>query len=163
MKKNKRQELEKDCERFGITDILWKYKSKLQSNKTPKIHHLAWVVYSDYLLLSKSSKGKCVCITCWKVDDWYSSDMHPWHYREAWTSLKRKFVDDNVRPQCVWCNVMKNGNYKMYTFAMIEKFWFEWCYMITTDKDTHTIKNWQYGDMIKEWYQFIIKHNKWKR
>lgn len=74
---SKRSELEKDCTKFGILDILGEYKNKLGSHKNPKIHHLAWVVYSDYLLLSKSEDGKCTCVTCNKVDDRYSSAMHP--------------------------------------------------------------------------------------
>lgn len=154
--KNKRQQLQKDCERFGISDVFDIYKNKLQSNKNPKIHHLAWVVYSDYLLLLKSKDGKCCCVTCGKIDDWYSSDMHPWHFRTAWSSLKYKFVDDNVHPQCIYCNVMLNGNYQKYTLYMIDKFGRDRVDNILQDKEIYTIKNWEYWDMIQKWWTFII-------
>lgn len=31
----------------------------------------------------------------------------------------------NCRPQCVWCNVYKSGNYIEYTRRMIEEVWIE--------------------------------------
>lgn len=156
---SKRSELEKDCTKFGILDILGEYKNKLGSHKNPKIHHLAWVVYSDYLLLSKSEDGKCTCVTCNKMDDRYSSAMHPWHFRTAGSSLKHKFNDDNVRPQCVGCNVMLNGNYQKYTLYMIDKFWKERVETILDDKETYKIRDYEYADKIKEWYLYIQQHD----
>lgn len=32
---------------------------------------------------------------------------------------------NNCRPQCVWCNVYKSGNYIEYTRRMIEEVWIE--------------------------------------
>lgn len=153
--KSKRQELEKECIRFWLVEILEEYKKKLWSHKNPKLHHLARVVYSDYLLLTKSKDWKCICVTCGKIDEWYSPAMHPWHFLEAGKSLKRKFEDDNVRPQCVWCNVMKNGNYKIYTIFMQKKFGRKRVDNILQDKEIHTIKNWQYAEMILERYKTI--------
>jgi len=154
---SKRDELEGDCTKFGILHILDEYKSKLWSHKNPKIHHLAWVVYSDYLLLSKSKNGVCVCVTCGKADNWYSSAMHPWHFRTAGSSLKHKFNDDNVRPQCVGCNVMLNGNYQKYTLFIIDKFWKERVENILDDKETHKIRVHEYAEKIIKRFDFIIK------
>jgi hypothetical protein len=158
MKKNKRAEITKDCERFWILHILEAYKHNLWSNKNPKLHHLAWVVYSDYLLLSKSKNWYCVCVTCGTIDQRHSSAMHPWHFRTAGSSLKHKYNNDNVRPQCVWCNVMKNGNYQKYTLFMIDKFGREWVDDILQDKWTINIKWFQYAEMIQKRYDFI-QHN----
>lgn len=145
---SKRKDIIKDCSKFEIMHILEEYKHKLIQKK-PQIHHLARVVYSDYLLLLKSdSKRFCKCITCDSVllrDNQY---MHPWHFRTAGTSLKYKFVDDNVRPQCMRCNVMLNGNYQVYTLKMVDKFWRDRVDNILSDQEMITIKNREYAEKI---------------
>lgn len=139
-------------------DVMEYYKSKLSHHKNPKIHHLARVVYSDYLLLLKCQNGWCTCVTCWSKLRWDNPQMHPWHYRGAWSSLKWKFVDDNVRPQCYSCNVWKDGNYRNYKIFIDKTMWVEWEDMVWNDKETMTIKNRQYADMIKEWRAYILWH-----
>lgn len=151
------KDIMKDCTKFDIVHILEEYRNKL-TQKKPQIHHLARVVYSDYLLLSKcDEKWLCKCLTCKSVLPRHSQYMHPAHFRTAWTSLKYKFVDDNVRPCCMQCNVIKNGNYQVYTLIMIDRFWRERVDNILSDQETITIKNREYAEKILQWYNIL--HN----
>lgn len=154
----KRKDIRKDCEKFWLMDILEVYRSKLEVNLKPKLTHLVWVVYSDYLLLKKSTHWKCVCVTCGAIKDWYDPTCHPWHYRKAWSSLKHKYNDDNVRPQCFHCNVWLDGNYRNYTLRYINKFGKEAEQAIWSDKETKTYKNFQYAEMIKERFTYLNAH-----
>lgn len=151
----KRQPIVKDCTKFGIMEILEIYRKKLEVYKKPKLTHLVRLVYSDYLLLSKSVNWKCKCVTCWVIKDRFDPTCHPAHFRTAWTSLKHKYNDDNVFPCCYYCNVALNGNYAKYTLFMIDKFWIERVDNILTDKETITIKNYQYAEMISKRFDFI--------
>ena len=151
----KRKELMNDCIRFDLVHILNELKDRLPQKK-PKIHHLARVVYSDYLLITKcDSKWMCHCLTCSSILPRHNQYMHPWHFRTAWSSLKYKFVDDNVRPQCYSCNVWKNGNYQVYTLHMIDKFWRERVDNILSDQEMITIKNREYAEKILTWYNIL--------
>lgn len=154
---SKWRDIIKDCNKFEIMHILEEYKHKLIQKK-PQIHHLARVVYSDYLLLSKYDiNWFCKCITCDSVLSRDNQYMHPWHFRTAGTSLKYKFVDDNVRPQCMRCNVMLNGNYQVYTLKMVDKFWRERVDNILSDQEIITIKNREYADKILGRYNILKK------
>lgn len=149
VKESKRSEIEKDVEKFGIDEAYQEYKKSLSWKKGKvKIHDLAWKVYSDYLLLTKCVNGCCTCVTCGAKKWWSDWNMHPWHFLEAGKSLKYKFNDDNVHPQCAYCNVMLHGNYKEYTIYMVDNFSRERVDSILSDKWTVTIKNYQYADMI---------------
>ncbi len=151
----KRKDIIKDCSKFEIMHILEEYKHKLIQKK-PQLHHLARVVYSDYLLLKNcDDKWNCKCITCDSVLPRDNQYMHPWHFRTAGSSLKYKFVDDNVRPQCMRCNVMLNGNYQIYTLKMIEKFWKERVETILHDQEIIQIKNREYAEKIQGRYNIL--------
>lgn len=159
MTKSKRTALEKECIKFDIVHIMEQYKSKLSMRyKNPKIHHLARLVYSDYLRYTKSVDWICTCVTCGSKLPRNSQYMHPWHFRTAGTSLLWKFADNNVRPQCARCNVMLNGNYAKYTLFMIDKFWKEYTEFLLNDNTTTDIKNFKYAKMISERY-VIIKYD----
>lgn len=54
-KVSKWEGLEKDALKYGIFDIYEAYKKKIVV-KNPNIKHLAWKVFSDYLLIKKSDK-----------------------------------------------------------------------------------------------------------
>ena len=152
---NKWKDIIKDCSRFEIMHILEEYKHKLIQKK-PQIHHLARVVYSDYLLLSKcDEKWNCKCTTCKSVLPRHSKYMHPWHYRRAGESLKYKYVDDNVRPQCYSCNVWKDWNYRNYYIRYVKKFGEEREKEVWTDWESITIKNREYAEKILVRYNIL--------
>lgn len=151
----KRKELRKDCEKFWLMDILQAYRNKVEVNKNPKLYHLARVVYSDYLLLKKSINWKCTCITCSIVMPRDDPNCQPWHFRKAWTSLKHKYNDDNVYPQCMRCNVMLDWNYVVYTLRMQDMRGRERVETIRHDSETKAYKNRQYAEMIQERFTYI--------
>lgn len=156
---NKWRDIMKDCTKFGIVYILDEFKNRLHQKK-PQIHHLARAVYSDYLLITKSDDNwMCKCLTCKSVLPRDNQYMHPAHFRAAWTSLKYKFMDDNVRPWCYTCNVWKNWNYQVYTLKMIDKFWRERVEHILSDQEAITIKNREYAEKI-QWRYNILKETK---
>lgn len=161
-KKSKRSKLERDCERFDIPkQCLLHYKSKLQAHKNPKLNHLARKVFADYLLLTKSDKkGICTCVTCGNKNYRHSPQMHPWHYRTAGSSLKYRYVELNVRPQCNRCNVMLNGNYRNYHIFMLNEVWTDVERQLRNDKELHTIKNYEYAEMIIKRWNYTSNDNR---
>jgi len=125
------------------------YKAKLsQRHKNPKLKDLAWIVFADYILLKKSKNGLCTCVTCWSEKYRSDSDMHPGHYRPQGQSKLLKFEEDNVWPQCMGCNVMKNGNYREYHIFMLNTVWEQREHYLWTIKETKNWKNYEYAEMI---------------
>lgn len=168
VKKSKRDEIEKDCIKFWILDIYIAYKKKLMSVKgKPKIHHLAWFVYSQYIRLKKRIDHiNCECITCGDVMPRY--EIQAWHFIKQSRGLKHKFNDDNVWSQCMRCNVMLDWNYITYTRVMENKpeFWPQRVDMMNNDHESITIKNFEYAEMIQKRrgysWPFVLAHNKTK-
>ena len=145
-----------------ILNKIWEhYKVKFKQRKYKNMSQFARLVFADYVLLKKSDdKWFCTCVTCW--DKLHRSDpqMHPWHFRTAGTSLKYKFVLDNVRPQNYYCNVALHWNYWKYTLFMIDTFGRERVNNILSDKSLFKIKDFEYINMIKEWWlevELLIK------
>jgi len=137
-----------------ILNKIWEhYKVKFKQRKYKSMSQFARLVFADYVLLKKSDdKWICTCVTCW--DKLHRSDpqMHPWHFRTAGTSLKYKFVLDNVRPQNYYCNVALHWNYWKYTLFMIDTFGRDRVDNILSDKSLFKIKDFEYINMIKEWW-----------
>jgi len=135
-----------------ILIVVWNYyKPKFKQRQYKSIGQLARLVFADYVLLKKSDdKWICSCVTCGKELHRSDPNMHPWHFRTAWTSLKYKFVLDNVRPQDYYCNVWLHWNYGKYTLFMIDTFGRERVDNILSDKSLFKVKDWDYIDMIKE-------------
>lgn len=162
-RREKRKKIKKDCERFDIPiECFEAYKEKISANKNPKLHHLARKVFADYILLKKSKNGICTCVTCWNKNHRHSSSMHPWHYRTAGSSLKYRYVEINVRPQCVRCNVMLNGNYRNYHLFMLEEVGTDVEQQLRNDKELHSIKNYEYADMIIERWSWLTNNETYK-
>lgn len=157
-RRNKRERLEKDVERFWLEEPYQYYKKKLwERHKNPNINHLAWIVFADYLLLKKSNNWLCKCVTCWKELFYTDKNMHPWHYRPQGNSKFLKYEEDNVRPQCKRCNVMLNGNYREYAFFIIKTFWKEKEQYLRTTQKTKNWKNYELAELILErWKQITI-------
>ena len=144
----------KDCTKFDIAHILEEYRNKL-SQKKPQIHHLARVVYSDYLILTKSTNWRSNCFTCNKRLRWSDWETQPGHFRKQWWCLKHKFNDDNVEIQCRACNCALDWNYQIYTIKMIKKRWLERVEDILQDKGILVIKNYEYAEKILLRYNIL--------
>ena len=71
-------------------------------------------VFSQWIRLSNADNNKnCICITCNKTFFWKEIQaghfMSRKHYSIRWS-------EDNVKPQCVGCNVFKYG--EQYKFSL---------------------------------------------
>jgi len=74
------------------------------------------VVFSQYIRLSNAdSKGMCTCVTCNKQFHWKNIQaghfMSRKHYSTRWN-------ENNVKPQCVGCNMFKSGEQYKYSLFL---------------------------------------------
>jgi len=117
--------------------------------------------YSKYIRKSKSKDWICECITCWNKFKWDDTpNIQNWHFKTR-RFLKYRFMDNNCRPQCWRCNCALNGNYKVYTLKMIERFWLDRVEKVEYDNEIYKISNYEYVEMIKDYYLYIKDDKKW--
>ena len=78
-------------------------------------------VFSQYVRLSNADdRGYCTCITCGKKGHWKTGGIQAGHF------ISRKHYSvrwdlDNVKPQCVACNVYRAGEQYKYSLYLGEK------------------------------------------
>ena len=111
--------------------------------------------YSRYIRLSKSVDGICECITC--KEKKHRTEMQNGHFKSRWF-MKYRYMDDNCYPQCAFCNVIINWNYKKYTLAMIDKFWLDWVRKVENDTELYPFKSYMYVDIITKSFNYVMKH-----
>ena len=76
------------------------------------------VVFSQYVRLSNAdNRGYCTCVTCGKQGHWKTGGIQAGHF------LSRKHYSirwslDNVKPQCVACNVYRAGEQYKYSLYL---------------------------------------------
>jgi len=71
-----------------------------------------------YKRLVNSHDGICTCISCGKSD--LTSRMQGGHFISR-RCLPTELELDNINPQCVSCNLYKNGNVLAYRDALIDR------------------------------------------
>lgn len=96
-----------------------KQKKKSRSKLTSDLDK----VFSQWIRRKYAdSKWLVKCYTCWvKKTIW---EMQNWHFITRGCMLLRR-DPRNCRPQCVWCNIYKSGNYIEYTSNMIKEVWID--------------------------------------
>lgn len=115
-------------------------------------------VFSEYIRLKNSNdKWVCECFTCWRKQN--RKEIQNWHFVSRW-NMKYRYSEINCNPQCQMCNVILNWNYIQYTLKMIEKIGKTDTEKIINDKQTIELKQYQYEEMITEWYKFICEKKK---
>jgi len=77
------------------------------------------VVFSQYIRLSNAdNRGMCTCVTCNKQFHWKNIQaghfMSRKHYSTRWN-------ENNVKPQCVGCNMFKSGEQYKYSLFLGNK------------------------------------------
>ena len=76
------------------------------------------VVFSQYVRLSNAdNRGYCTCVTCGKQGHWKTGGIQAGHF------ISRKHYStrwnlDNVKPQCVACNVYRAGEQYKYSLYL---------------------------------------------
>ena len=98
-------------------------KTPLKKKKTTSIAKLkdkCWSLYSEWRRRSLADKnGYLVCVTCGKKAHW--KEMQGGHFIQGrYNSIL--FIDDNVHPQCVGCNIFKHGALIEYYDYMIKTY-----------------------------------------
>jgi len=71
--------------------------------------------FSLYIRLRDSENGLVQCFTCGKVAHYKTGGMQCGHFQSR-SFLATRFDEHNCQPQCVGCNMFKQG--EQYKFAM---------------------------------------------
>lgn len=138
---------------LDIVKEYWVKVHKPQWNVTRR--DLADRVFSEYIRLKHAdSKWMCKCVTCWAVMPW--TEIQNWHFITR-GNMKFRFSEENCHTQCYKCNCILSGNYQYYTMYMIDRYWKMRVQEMMHDKSTIEIKQYQYEEMIIEWYQSICQ------
>ena len=72
-------------------------------------------IFSQYIRLSSSKNGNCTCVTCGKVGDWKNGGIQAGHFMSR-KHYATRWNEDNVKPQCIGCNMFKAG--EQYKFSL---------------------------------------------
>ena len=88
--------------------IVKKQKPKTRSYYVRQLDKL----FSEYIRRSKPA----VCVTCGTHEEW--KKLQNGHYYSR-ARLPTRWDVDNCWPQCVGCNVFRNGNYTEYALFML--------------------------------------------
>ena len=76
------------------------------------------VVFSQWVRLSNAdSKGNCTCVTCGKVGHWKTGGIQAGHFMSR-KHYSTRWNEDNVKPQCVGCNMFKAGEQYKYSLYL---------------------------------------------
>ena len=71
-------------------------------------------VFSQYIRLSNADKNNmCTCVTCQKQFHWKEIQAGHFISRKHYST---RWDEDNVKPQCVGCNVFRYG--EQYKFSL---------------------------------------------
>ena len=70
-------------------------------------------IFSKYIRLKHSKNGICTCYTCGRKYE--VKKIHAGHFMSR-RHYSTRWDEDNVRPQCYFCNVGNQG--KQYEFAL---------------------------------------------
>jgi len=105
-----------------------KLKSRIRASKNKvvplsKLKDLAWVAYSRYIRQKNANlDGFAECVTCGSVMHWKS--LQAGHFIPSRNS-NVLFAENNVHPQCVGCNIFKNGAWLDYYKFMMRTYGIE--------------------------------------
>ena len=113
-------------------------------------------------LQASNASGFCRCVTCGKVDHY--KNMDGGHFISKGSSSRWALVLENVHPQCKGCNSfhMRHGTAPhTYTLWMIDYYGRDFVdHMIATKKDVHKLYASDYRDMIEDFNQQILTHER---
>jgi hypothetical protein len=102
--------------------------------------------------------GYAECITCGKVEDWHDLDGGHFVPRKH---KKHKLREENVHPQCRYCNRYRYGALGEYTLYMIDMYgrdFVEWLW--ETKSDIHKPTRQELLDLLAELKQKIAEQEK---
>ena len=76
------------------------------------------VVFSKYIRLSNADRrGICTCVTCGKQGHWKNGGIQAGHFMSR-KHYSTRWDEDNVKPQCVSCNMFRSGEQYKYSLYL---------------------------------------------
>lgn len=103
---------------FHVEQSKRQMKKKLSKSKV-KIK--AWDLLSKIIRLKYAdSNGYCSCVTCGITKQW--SELQAGHFIPKSAGNSVYFLEENIHPQCVSCNIFNSGNLPEYILFMIDTY-----------------------------------------
>lgn len=97
-----------------------KKPKKIKKKTTKQLKKILDTLISEYIRRSYAdSRGYVSCVTCGKYMPWQESQCG--HYISR-VYLATRFMEQNLAPQCVGCNIFKSGNMPSYTLYIQRKY-----------------------------------------
>jgi hypothetical protein len=110
---NKSKLLDRQLDKTNAKLMAKKSKSELKTAKKK-----AWELFSRYIRLKDADQdGNTKCVTCGKVDSY--KKMQAGHAISG-RGGRVLFEEKIVRPQCFYCNMVKNGRYDDFIYFLTE-------------------------------------------
>ena len=75
------------------------------------------VIFSQYIRLKNSKNGICTCVTCGKKGHWKTGGIQAGHFMSR-KHYSTRWDEDNVKPQCVGCNMFRSGEQYKYSLYL---------------------------------------------
>ena len=75
------------------------------------------VIFSQYIRLKNSKNGICTCVTCGKKAHWKTGGIQAGHFMSR-KHYSTRWDEDNVKPQCVGCNMFRSGEQYKYSLYL---------------------------------------------
>lgn len=99
----------------------FKKKKRKPLRKAAKtLKNKLWRIVSEVVRRRDAdADGIASCVSCGARKHW--KELQCGHYVPASAGMATYFDPRNLNPQCVSCNVFRNGNLTQYTLYMIEK------------------------------------------
>lgn len=93
----------------------------MQQIKKSRLKIKAWDLLSKIIRLKYSdSNGYCSCVTCGVTKHW--SELQAGHFIPKAAGNSVYFLEENIHPQCVSCNIFNAGALTQYTLFMIDTY-----------------------------------------
>ncbi len=96
-------------------------KKKKKKKSTKVLKKKAWDLLSKIIRLKYSDEnGYCSCVTCGVTKHW--SKLQAGHFIPKAQGNSVYFLEENIHPQCVYCNMFQGGSLTNYTLYMIDTY-----------------------------------------
>lgn len=124
-------------------------KPKKKAPKSlPKLEKELDAIFSLYIRMKNASEsGYCVCYTC--NSPGLIKDMQCGHLLSRAKKATR-FDEENVRVQCVSCNIFRRGNYDVFHPKIIMEIGHQ-AYFVLISRSKEPVKR------TREWYNTMIE------
>jgi len=124
---------------------------KKKKKSRSKLKKEAWDLLSKIIRLKYADdNGNCSCVSCGATRHW--SQLQAGHFIPKAKGNSVYFLEENIHPQCVHCNMFQDGNLTPYTLFMIDTYGRDEVERLqNVAKEKLKISSNDYEDMIAEY------------